>query len=222
MRIGFISCSSPDDRRASSGTNYKIAKVLGKIGEFCWIPVKAPQYYRCMELAAKALAKLCGKNLNFRYTRIGSKMLSGGVRTEKISSCDVLVAFWQGCTLGNIDTMGKPVVYLSDIIFPAMVGYYQNFSRLFKWNVRQRTEIGRRSLDKASAIVLSSDWSTASAVNDLGRPCGKVYVWSSVQTLTRKTLCDPRFPTVAASTFFSWALSESAREAMWTLRQCVG
>lgn len=78
MRIGFISGSSPDDRRASSGTNYKIAQALGNIGELCWIPVKAPRYYRYMELAAKALAKLCGKNLSFGYTCLGSRILSGG------------------------------------------------------------------------------------------------------------------------------------------------
>lgn len=83
MRIGFISGSSPDDRRASSGTNYKVAQALGKIGELCWIPVKTPQYYRCMELAAKALAKLCGKNLSFGYTYLGSSMLSGGGKNGK-------------------------------------------------------------------------------------------------------------------------------------------
>lgn len=78
--------------------------------------------------------------------------------------------------MGNIDTMGKLVVYLSDVTFPTMVGYYPNFSRLFKWNVRQRKEIERRSLDKASVIVLSSDWGAASAVNDLGQPRCKVHV----------------------------------------------
>ena len=178
MRIGFISGSSPDDRRASSGTNYKIAQALGKIGELCWIPVKTPRYYRYMELAAKALAKLCG---------------SGGVRTKKIPSCDVLVAFWQGSTLGNIDTMGKPVVYLSDAIFPAMVGYYPTFSRLFKWNIRQGTEIERRSLDKASAIVLSSDWSAASAVNDLGQPRGKVHVVEFGANIDEEDIVRPAF-----------------------------
>ena len=193
MRIGFISGSSPDDRRASSGTNYKVAQALGKIGELCWIPVKTPQYYRCMELAAKALAKLCGKNLSFGYTYLGSSMLSGGVRTEKIPSCDVLVAFWQGSTLGNIDTMGKPVVYLSDATFPAMVGYYPAFSRLFKWNVRQGTEIERHSLDKASAIVLSSDWSAASAVNDLHQPRGKVHVVEFGANIDEKDIVRPAF-----------------------------
>lgn len=176
MKIGFISSFPPTDRKASSGTNYKIAQALGQIGELCWIPIKQPRYYRCLELAAKGLARLCGRNVCFGHTYFGAKILAESVEESKFAQCDILVAFWTGNTLAYINTKGKPVVYLSDATFPVMVDYYPPFCRLFKWNIRQGTDVERRSLDKASAIVLSSDWSAVSAVTDLHQPRKKVHV----------------------------------------------
>ena len=43
-------------------------------------------------------------------------------------------------------------------------------------NVNQGRDIERRSMSKASAVVLSSDWAAASAVNDLGISRDKVHV----------------------------------------------
>lgn len=176
MKIGFISSFSPTDRKASSGTNYKIAQALGQIGELCWIPIKQPRYYRYLELAVKCLARLCGKNVCFGHTYFGAKILAKRITTSDFVSCDILVAFWTGNTLAYMDTKGKSVIYLSDATFPVMVDYYPPFCRLFKWNIRQGTDIERRSLDKASSIVLSSDWSAASAIADLHQSREKVHV----------------------------------------------
>lgn len=176
MKIGFISTFPPADRRASSGTNFKVAQALSEIGEVCWIPAIPPRYYRYIELFVKALAKLVGRKVCFNYTCWGAKMIASSVDVERFSTCDILIAFWQGSSLAYLDTKGKPVIYLSDATFPAMIDYYPPFCHLFKWNIKQGIQIERQSLDKASAIVLSSDWSAASAINDLHQPKEKVHV----------------------------------------------
>lgn len=176
MKIGFISTFSPTDRKASSGTNYQMAQALARIGELVWIPVTPPRYYRYLEMAAKALAKLCKKKVCFNYTYVGARILANSVKTDKISECDVLVAFWSGSILAFLDTKGKPVIYLSDATFPAMIDYYPPFSHLFKKNIRSGTDIEKCSLDKASVIVLPSSWSAISALNDLQQPKEKIHV----------------------------------------------
>lgn len=176
MKIGFISLFSPSDRKVSSGTNYQMAQALARIGELVWIPVTPPRYYRYLEMAAKALAKLCKKKVCFNYTYVGARILANSVKTDKISECDVLVAFWSGSILAYMDTKGKPVIYLSDATFPAMIDYYPPFSHLFKKNIRSGIDIEKCSLDKASVIVLSSSWSAISAMNDLQQPKEKIHV----------------------------------------------
>lgn len=176
MKIGFISTFSPTDRKASSGTNYQMAQTLAKMGELVWIPVVPSRYYRYLEIAVKALAKLCKKKVCFNYTYVGARILANSVKTDKISECDVLVAFWSGSILAYMDTKGKPVIYLSDATFPAMIDYYPPFSHLFKKNIRSGIDIEKCSLDKASVIVLSSSWSAISAMNDLQQPKEKIHV----------------------------------------------
>lgn len=176
MKIGFISSFPPTDRRVSSGTNFKIAQALSEIGEVCWIPAIAPCYYRYIELFVKALAKFVGRKVCFNYTHLGAKMIANSVDVERFSTCDILIAFWQGSSLAYLDTKGKPVIYLSDATFPAMIDYYPPFCHLFKWNIKQGIQIERQSSDKASAIVLSSDWSAASAINDLHQSKEKIHV----------------------------------------------
>lgn len=168
--------SPPTDRRASSGTNYQMAQALARIGELVWIPVTPPRYYRYLEMAAKALAKLCKKKVCFNYTCVGARILANSVKTDKISECDILVAFWSGSILAFLDAKGKPVIYLSDATFPAMIDYYPPFSHLFKKNIRSGIDIEKCSLDKASVIVLPSSWSAISALNDLQQPKEKIHV----------------------------------------------
>ena len=153
-----------------------MAQALARIGELVWIPVTPPRYYRYLEMAAKALAKLCKKKVCFNYTYVGARILANSVKTDKISECDVLVAFWSGSILAYMDTKGKPVIYLSDATFPAMIDYYPPFSHLFKKNIRSGIDIEKCSLDKASVIVLSSSWSAISAMNDLQQPKEKIHV----------------------------------------------
>ena len=176
LKIGYISRFSPLDKKASSGTAYMIAQNLDRIGDIVWINSNPPKYYRPLELVVKAIARLFRKKIDFAYTYWGSRILSSGIDESSFVSCDILIAFFSGSQLCNWDTGDKPVIYLSDATFSAMINYYPPFCNLWKWNIRQGIDIEKRSLDKATAIVLSSDWSAASAVKDLGQSVNKIHV----------------------------------------------
>ena len=57
IKIGYVSQFAPNDRCASSGTNYKVAEQLSKYGEILWLPIKTPKIYRIFGLASKAFAR---------------------------------------------------------------------------------------------------------------------------------------------------------------------
>ena len=107
--------------------------------------------------------------------------------------CDILIAFFSGSQLYHWDTKGKPVIYVSDATFPAMIDYYPPFCNLWKWNIRQGIDIEKKSLDKATTIVLSSDWSAASAVKDLGQSINKIHVIEFGANIDQKYISNRTF-----------------------------
>lgn len=153
-----------------------MAKALGDVGEVTWIPVRPSRFIRFLELLSKAMAKLCGRNIAFAFTNPGSSLWARRIDTSRFDECDLLFAYWGSSWLGRIQTKGKPVILASDATFPAMTGYYPPFCKLFGWNIREGISIERRSLDKASKIVLSSDWAARSAIEHGKQPAGKVVV----------------------------------------------
>lgn len=178
MKIGFISAFSPHDRRASSGTCYKMAKELEHVGELKWLPLQTPKLYRFLELIQKVFFRYFrgGKNYQFSYTHWGAKLLARNFQTELIDDCDLLVAFWCGAILGGINTKNKPVIYFSDATFSSMINYYEPFSKLPEFNIRQGNAIEKRSLDKANVIVVSSDWCAHSVKDDFNQDPEKIHV----------------------------------------------
>lgn len=73
LKIGFLSQFSPNDRRASSGTNYKMAEHLSKIGHLHWIKIRRQPWNRFVELFEKAFNKLSPKKSNL------TELYCGGV-----------------------------------------------------------------------------------------------------------------------------------------------
>lgn len=176
INIGLISIDNPSDKKASSGTLYTISENLKSIGYFHWIPLRKSLSYQLAEILFKILAKIFRKNVCFSHTILGARLLSKGLNIHDLKNVDILIAYWCGSTFGQIETNKIPSIYISDATFPAMIDYYPPFSRLWKWNIRQGIILEKKTMDKASAVVLSSDWSADSAMNDLHQFSDKIHV----------------------------------------------
>lgn len=176
MIIGLPSKFNPDNRMALSGTLFSVTKQLRRFGEVKWIPIQ-PQskLRRFVEQSVNKICKTFHKRISWEYTRLGSRLLLGRVDVSLFQDCDVVFHFFDAPLLAGIKG-GKPSVYLSDATFPVMLDYYPQFSRLFGFNKRQGCVIERRALDNADEIVLSSDWASASAINDLGQNPSKIHI----------------------------------------------
>jgi glycosyltransferase involved in cell wall biosynthesis len=175
-KIGFLSASPPHDKKTSSGTAYSVYAALNRLGKLYWIPIKTPMYYKYMDYACRVIAYIFHKRVLFDFSYIGARILSRSVEMNKITECDILFAYFGGNTLGYIKT-DKPIIYLTDATFPVMVDYYPLFSNLWKWNIKHGSMLEKRSMDNATAIVVSSDWCRDSARIDLHQDGEKIHVF---------------------------------------------
>ena len=176
MKIAYISQFAPDDRRASSGTNYKVVEQLGKMGDITWFPIRTPKIYRVFELASKALAKICGRKIYFLYTKLGCNLFARNqkISIDELNKCDVIFAFFNATPFWTITT-SKPIVYLTDATYPAMIDYYPPFCNLFNFNKNGGGYYIEECLfDKFTSILCASDWARVSAIEDLHQSSDKV------------------------------------------------
>lgn len=193
INIGFVSVNAPNDKKVSSGTLYTISESLKTIGNVHWIPLRKNVFYRFLEIIFKVIGKICRKNVCFSHTILGAKLLSRGLDRKELKNIDILIAYWCGSSLGQIDLKGVPSIYISDATFPAMIDYYPPFCKLWKWNIHQGIDLERKTMDKSSAIVLSSKWSAISAINDLQQPSKKIHIIEFGANISDKDIVERKF-----------------------------
>ena len=175
IKIGYVSQFAPNDRRASSGTNYKVAEQLSKYGEIIWLPINTPKIYRILELTLKAFARLFQKRIYFLYTKLGCNLFARSQNiVSQLKQCDIIFVFFNAAPFLIIST-SKPIIYLTDATFPAMIDYYPPFCNLFHFNKKQGIRLEENLFNKFSAIVCSSDWAKKSVINDLNQNKEKVH-----------------------------------------------
>lgn len=173
-KIGFISPHSPFDRKASSGTPYKIGEVLTNMGaELIWIPVRHNVFYKIYDKGCKVASKILRKTIMTDHTTIGAKLESKSLDNNLISKCDLLFSPFSSTALYSLKT-NLPIIYLSDATFACMVNYY--FLNLCDNGIKQGNEIEQRALDLASQIIVSSEWAYNSVLKDYNQPASKVHV----------------------------------------------
>lgn len=168
--IGFLSQFDPKDRKASSGTAYKMAEQLSEIGELKWIPIKLSSMGRNLCRVQNYANKFFNKKLMVRMTTFGSRYSYQPIEPKMVEDCDVIAAFFCSDVLANVST-SKPIIYFTDATFPAMLDYYPDFSNIFQFNRIQGIEIEKRAIEKATYSVFCSDWAKESAIKELdGQP----------------------------------------------------
>ena len=165
--IGFLSQFDPRDKRVSSGTSFKMAKELSKLGNLKWIPIELTSMGRNLARVEKFSKQFLHRNIMVRMTCLGASLSYKAIPTESFEDCDVIVAFFCSDKLANLK-IDKPVIYFTDATFPAMIDYSPDFSHLPAFNRRQGTNLERRAVHNAAMTVFSSDLARNSAIKDLG------------------------------------------------------
>lgn len=175
IKIGFISEVDPKDKKALSGTPYKMYDALqNSVGEVIWIPVERGIVYKMYQILLTLLARLTHRNVSPPHTAIGAFLMSKSLNKKLMDSVDVFFAPFASSALYAFKSK-KPLIYLSDATFKIMVNYYPGFSHLFSFNVRQGMEVEKRALQKASIVIMPSEWAVQSVVKDYGIPMSKIH-----------------------------------------------
>lgn len=166
IKIGFLSNFSPEDRKAASGTNYKIGQSLKELGEVEWIPIRSRRISPYLRKISKLAFRLIGKNIDLIHTKLGARLCYEPINPQLLEGYDIICAFFCMQNIYNLKS-NTPIVYFSDATFPAMIDYYPSFTNLMSFNKRQGCEMERQACCNSEAIVLSSNWAKQSAVKDL-------------------------------------------------------
>lgn len=191
LRIGFLNWYNPKDRKSLSGTTYKICESLENIGyDVKWIRVKRTITYKIFSKAILFVSKFLGKNIDFTHSIIGASLQSKTIDIKSIEDCDIVFAAFASEALYHINT-DKPIVYLSDATFNAMVGYY--FKNLCRFSILQGNKVEKRALDKADLIIVSSNWAYNSVIMDYNQPKEKVHVVEFGANIDDKDIIQHKF-----------------------------
>lgn len=176
VRIGYISQANPFDRKALSGTPYKIGETLRSIGaELVWIQVKYSTIYKIYNNICRFCNKVFPHKILVSHTTLGVTLLSKSVDMNQLKDVDLLFSPLSSEALFKLNKdKCPPIIYLSDATFERMVGYY--FHDVWKWNVKDGNRVEQKAQDISSQLIFSSDWAASSAIDYYHQPDSKVNV----------------------------------------------
>jgi glycosyltransferase involved in cell wall biosynthesis len=173
-KIGFIFDKDLDDFTHSSGTVAFLKEILSETYEIYPIIVKDSYLKRKIIRAIKKLSHNDNKNVRLPFTPLESLKLNKLVNDATKNGVRVFFApVASELAARTMKPNNTVLVYLSDATYHAMVDYYFFESKFCQW-IGNKNE--RKSLQKADAIIYSSEWAKKDAVEYYGIPSNKIHV----------------------------------------------
>lgn len=159
IKIAFVTASDPLDKKSWSGIYYQMYKSLESKTEKvdCIGPI--PLFFiKSLAVINKLTRILFNKGYNHKnsilLSFIHSKFIQFKLRNKDY---DYIFAPAASTEVAFLNT-DIPIIYCSDSSFGQLNGYYDTYSNLFKFSVRESDFIEQKAILKASSLVYSSDW----------------------------------------------------------------
>lgn len=166
IKIGFVTSDDPRNRRAWSGTLYRMLTAMEK--QFATVDVLGPipfsKYYSLVLRLKNIQHKiLYGKKFDRPHSKIRSKYYAKKVK-QKITGkdYDILFAPAGSSKTAYLET-NIPICHLSDTSYNQIKNYYNSFSNISSKSIEEANYIEQRALDNAAIQVFSSDWAAGYA-----------------------------------------------------------
>lgn len=169
--IGYVSEANPfEDRRAWSGTIYKIRESIEKAGfKVKWIPAKKTKTFTLVKIAQKLYY---GRSAMTDFNKLSFKILAKEVQ-KGISGVDALF-FPGGAQVTKYLKTDLPVIYYGDATYHQMIEYYWHEKSASCY--RQGNETEGAALQRSNLIIKASQWAIDSVVKDYGQDPKKCHV----------------------------------------------
>lgn len=161
MKIGIITRRSLDDKKIWSGTVYNLSKIVMKSYEVQSIVIK--DFF-----INKALRKMINKLFHKNKKTMLTSFLDRIILKNKIKRAmrEGIKLFFVMANSDLIASGGIPkgckLIYLSDATYHAMVNYYY-FDNVHDQKIGNQAE--QKSINRADAIIYSSEWAKEDAIN---------------------------------------------------------
>lgn len=161
IAIAFITASNPLDKKSWSGIYYQMHKGLTNNIEKVECIGPIPLFFiKAMAVTNRITKFFFGKGYNYKnsiaLSFIHSKFIQFKLRGKKF---DYIFAPAASTEVAFLNT-NIPIIYCSDSSFGQLNDYYDTYSNLFKFSVKESNYIEQRAILKASYLIYSSDWAS--------------------------------------------------------------
>ncbi|GLQ07922.1 glycosyltransferase family 4 protein [Sneathiella chinensis] len=177
-KILFVSKYDPTTARHWSGTPHyfwlHLEKHVGGPVHVC--RPTSLGWFRLVSKVVRRLAALTGKTgVNLTRSRFYARRIGAEVQREieRVEPA-IVVGVAASIELAGVTT-DVPIIHMTDATFAAVVGFYPEFSGLWKWLEKQGEDIEKAVIDKAAAVVCTSRWASDSVVRDYRANPAKVH-----------------------------------------------
>lgn len=166
--------NTPLNRRAWSGTPYSTYSELKKYFDVEIIQINSPLWLKGFSFFNIVLSKLMGKG-GLGFNNIATRYRSSILDKElKKNYSNVQAVFAIGMDIIADIKTDVPIVYLSDAVFSIMLDYY--WYNVSKHTINAGNKMQKNALDKASAVILSSNWAKEGAITDYQTNIEKIHM----------------------------------------------
>lgn len=166
MKVGFAGRWSPSDKHAWSGIYYHTHREIKKYAEVIPFHYKWPWHVRERLILYKQFQKLQNKNTAVEFLTGYAKWFGKQLEKDLLKTKPDILFVPSAPQLLAYCKTNIPIIYLTDATFFQLQGYYDSFNNLSAGNIRQGTELDKRTFEKATHCMLASEWAKRSAVND--------------------------------------------------------
>lgn len=177
MKVLVVSKYNIKSSKDWSGTPYFIFKQINHLYDD--VSTFVPQSYGTYRFFAKLVRKFFkyfgNTSIDLTRTHQYSKKIGLEVTREiKRTKPDVIIGLAASIELAYVET-DIPIIHITDATYNEMINYYQEFTGLWRWLEDEGNQIEARIIDKARAVICSSDWASSSAKKDYGKPEQSVF-----------------------------------------------
>lgn len=163
--IAYITETAVNDRHAWSGTAHYVFTALEKEG-YKVIPLGPARPFLTRVILAgfnQISLKLFKKRFDYRHSSIYSKAF-GRLFDRKLKALEVDLVVVCGATeYGAYLTTSKPIYYVLDRTIGGAIGYHNILKNLWSFSEKQSIATDRLAMQKAKALLFSSEWAAAHA-----------------------------------------------------------
>lgn len=161
LKIAFITASDPKDKRSWSGIYYQMYKTLSYKAEKVDCIGPTPLFFVKILAIINKISRLCfKKGYNHKnsilLSFIHSKYIQYKLGNKKY---DYIFAPAASTEVAYLHT-NIPIIYCSDSSFGQLNEYYDTYSNLFKFSIKESNFIEQKAILKASFLTYPSEWAS--------------------------------------------------------------